>query len=265
MRNALATCELPYVDRVAALRKRLAELDRIVVAYSGGVDSSVLLHAAAAVLGDRAVGLIGDSPSLPREDLDGAIRFAAAIGVRLDVLKTDELSVDGYRSNAGDRCYWCRRTLFGEMEAWAKERGFATLAYGEITDDLGDDRPGRRAAGEFGVVAPLREAGLGKADVRRYARECGLEVADKPAAACLASRVPMGTIVTAERLDRIERAERAVRALGFRVLRVRDHGKVARLEVGADELDRALSRRPELEAILAPFEFERIDLAAYGA
>ncbi len=170
-----------------------------------------------------------------------------------------------YRRNTGERCYWCRRTLFRFMEAWAERAGFAALAYGEITDDLADVRPGRRAATELGIVAPLRAAGFSKDDVRRYARAHGLAVAEKPASACLASRVPFGTEVTVERLRRIERAEEDVRALGFRVLRVRDHGRRARVEVGADELVRARAVRARLEDVLRASDFDEVELAAYGA
>ncbi len=253
-----------YADRLRRLRGGLAAFDGLAVACSGGVDSSVLLHAACAALGERAVGLIADSPSLPRRELSAARSLAAEIGVRLEVLSTDELEVDGYRRNTGERCYWCRRTLFRFMEAWAERAGFAALAYGEITDDLADERPGRRAASEFGVVAPLCAAGFSKDDVRRYARAHGLAVAEKPASACLASRVPFGTEVTAERLGRIERAEEDVRALGFRVLRVRDHGRRARVEVGADELARARAVRARLEEVLRASDFDEVELAAYG-
>jgi uncharacterized protein len=254
-----------HARRVERLHARLRACGPggLAIAFSGGVDSSVLLHAARAVLGDAAVALIADSPSLPRAELLEAERVAGAIGARLERLSTDELALEAYRRNAGDRCYHCRRTLFDAMEAWARERGFRALAYGEITDDLVDDRPGRRAASELGVVAPLREAGLSKEDVRRYARAHGLATAEKPASACLASRIPVGTEVTRARLDRIERAEALVRSLGFRVLRVRDHGSDARVEVGADELARARALRDELAGLLRPLGFERVELAAY--
>jgi len=254
-----------YTERLRRLRARLAGFDGLAVAFSAGVDSSVLLHAAHAALGERAVGVIADSPSLPRRELADGRAFATAIGARLHVIPTDELAVAGYRANAGQRCYWCRRTLFELVRAWAAEQGFAALAYGEITDDLLDDRPGRRAAHELGVVAPLREVGFSKRDVRRYAREHGLAPADKPASACLASRLPIGTEVTAERLRRIERAEERVRSLGFRVLRVRDLGRRARVEVGADELGRARRARAELERVLSGVDFDEVELAAYGA
>jgi len=250
--------------REAALHAVLAELPDLVVAFSGGVDSSVLLHAARSVLATRLVALIGDSPSLPRRELEEAHAFAQELGVELASLRTDELALEGYRANAGQRCYFCRHTLFSAMAEWARSRGFSTLAYGEITDDLADHRPGRRAAHELAVRAPLREAGWSKDDVRAYARAHGLAVAEKPAAACLASRLPPGTRVTPERLARVEAAEECLRTFAFGQLRVRDHGTRARIEVDAAALTRARSLAGELERRLAALGFESIELAAYG-
>jgi uncharacterized protein len=252
-----------FQERCRDLRARLARYESLAIAFSGGVDSSVLLHAATGVLGARAAALIADSPALPRRELEEARAFAAAIGARLEVLATGELEDPAYRANRGDRCYFCREALFDAMRAWARRSGFAWLAYGEITDDLGELRPGRRAAAEAGVVAPLSAAGFSKLDVRRYAREHGLVVAEKAASACLASRIPVGTEVTRERLARVERAEEALRDLGFAPLRVRDHERRARVEVGQAELARARALRPELEARLAPLGFVELDLAAY--
>ncbi len=261
----MAPMRTSFEERREALRERLGSYDRLVVAFSGGVDSTVLLHAAHAALGDRVVAVIADSPSLPRSELADARASARAIGVELVVLATDELAVEGYRRNEGLRCYWCRHTLFERMEAWARGVARTVLAYGEITDDLADDRPGRVAAGEFGVVAPLREVGFSKADVRAYARLFGLAAAEKPAAACLASRIPVGTPVTAAALARVERAEENLRELGFRVLRVRNHGRRARVELGSDEIDRAHEQIAALRAALARCDFEEIELAVYGA
>ena len=252
-----------YEDRLDRLRARLSSLERVAVAFSGGVDSSALLHAARVALGEGAVGVIADSPSLPRSELELARETARAIGARLEVIATDEMEDERYRANSGDRCYFCKSALFRAMEPWARAQGFRALAFGEIADDLLDVRPGARAAREFGVVAPLSEAGFTKEDVRRYAREAGLEVFDKPASACLASRLPVGTVVTRERLARIERCEDAVRALGFRQVRVRDHGERARLELGEDEVDRARTSWDRLAAALRQEGFEHADLAAY--
>jgi uncharacterized protein len=252
-----------YGARLADLRARIRALGSVAVAFSGGVDSGVLLHVACQELGERAAGVIADSPSLPRRELEEARGLARAIGARLHEVRTAEADDPRYRANQGDRCYFCKTALFAAMEPWAQAQGFAALAFGEITDDLADHRPGARAAREFGVVAPLREAAFSKADVRRYAREAGLPVADKPAAACLASRIPTGTEVTLERLARVEAAEAAVHRLGLRQVRVRHHGEVARLEVGRDELPRARELEPALRQALAAAGFLRFSLHAY--
>jgi uncharacterized protein len=249
--------------RLAALERLLGGLPDLVVAFSGGVDSSVLLHASARMLGPRVVALIGDSPSLPRHELSEARAFARSLGVRLESLATDELGDEEYRRNDGRRCYACRRALFSAMAAWARAQGFTTLAYGEITDDLLDVRPGRRAAEELGVRAPLCEAGFSKHDVRAYARLHGLAVAEKPAAACLASRLPLGTAVTPAALARVEAAEEALRPLGLGLLRVRDLGARARVEVEAGELARARALASAIAARLAPLGFGELALEAY--
>jgi len=252
-----------YEERLESLRARLASLERVAVAFSGGVDSSALLHAARSVLGEGAVAVIADSPSLPRRELELARETARAIGATLVVIPTDEMEDDRYRANRGDRCYFCKSALFRAMEPWARANGFRALAFGEIQDDLLDVRPGARAAREFGVVAPLSESGFTKDDVRRYAREAGLEVADKPASACLSSRLPVGTAVTRERLARIERSEDALRALGLEQLRVRDHGELARVEVGLEDLERARDAEPEIRRRLVREGFARVEIHRY--
>lgn len=252
-----------YASKKRALFALLGDLRSVAVAFSGGVDSGVLLHAALETLGDRCSAVIADSASLPRRELDEARAFAERIGARLQVARTDELDNPAYRANAGDRCYHCKSALFARMEPWARERGFEALAFGEITDDRLDDRPGARAAGEFGVVAPLAEAGFTKDDVRRYAREAGLELADKPASACLASRIPVNTEVTPERLAQVEAAEEALRELGLAVLRVRHHGDLARVELGADEHARLAEIQSELTRRLKACGFARVEIARY--
>lgn len=253
----------PHLERRAALASLLAGFPDVVVAFSGGVDSGVLLHAAVQALGARAVALTGDSASLPRRELEEARAFAHALGARHECLATEELASEDYRRNDGTRCFHCRHALFTGMEAWARARGFHVLAYGEVTDDLLDHRPGRAAARAFAVRAPLCEAGFSKEDVRRYAREHGLALAEKPAAACLASRLPVGTRVSAEALARIEASEEALRTLGLRELRVRDHGLHARVELGPAELARAAQLEARIAALLAPHGFATLELAPY--
>jgi uncharacterized protein len=252
-----------HAQRRALLEANLGALPDLVVAFSGGVDSSVLLHAAGRVLGARVVALIGDSASLPRRELEEARAFARKLGLRCETLATDELASEDYRRNDGTRCYHCRHALFTGMEAWARAHRFHVLAYGEITDDLAEPRAGRAAAAEFEVRAPLREAGFSKDDVRRYARAFDLAVAEKPAAACLASRLSPGTRVTPAALARIEDAEERLRAFGFGLLRVRDHGRRARVELSEHELARAEALRAELALHLAPLGFDELELAPY--
>ncbi len=234
-------------DPEARLRRVLGGLPGAVVAYSGGVDSSVLLAAAIATLGPaRVVAVIADSPSLARRELAEARAQAAALGAELLVLRTAEMEDPRYRANAGDRCFWCKEALFAAAEPIARARGFA-LCYGENADDPAEDRPGARSAAARGVRAPLREAGWSKEQVRAYARARGLASAEKPAAPCLASRLPTGVPVLAESLAQVERYEESVRARGFRVLRVRHLGAArAALEIGEDELAQART----LEALL---------------
>jgi uncharacterized protein len=255
--------EGPWAAKVERLARDLDALGSLAVAYSGGVDSTVLLHAAHARLGARAAGVIADSPSLPRRELAEARAGAAAIGARLVVIPTGELDDPLYRANSGDRCYHCKRALFEALWPWARAHGFAHAAFGEIADDALDDRPGARAARERGIVAPLADAGFTKEDVRRYARAHGLSAAEKPASACLASRIPVGTAVTRAGLARVEAAEEALRSLGFRVLRVRDRGASARVELGRGEEQRAGALAGEIGAALAALGYARHEIATY--
>jgi uncharacterized protein len=209
---------------------------RTLVAYSGGVDSALLLVEANAILGEDAVGVIARSPSLPEAELEAALRTASEAGARVRVVETHELDRDAYRANSGDRCYHCKAELFERLTEIAGREGFDTLAYGAVTDDLGDARPGMTAASDFRVRAPLLEAGLSKLEVRLMARSRGLRVWDKPQSACLASRIPVGSEVTEAKLKQVELAESWVREqFGVRVLRVRHRGETARIEVGIGE------------------------------
>lgn len=230
-------------EKMARLRALLRARAPLVVAYSGGVDSTFLLAVAAAELGDGVLAVIADSPSLPRRSLAAARQLAGRLGAAVQVLATRELEQPQYASNPLNRCYFCKTELFTQLADLARTRGFRAIAYGENADDLHDVRPGRTAAAEFGVIAPLREAGLTKAEIRAGSRAMGLPTADAPAQPCLSSRIPHGTPVTAAALDLIERGEEAVRARGFRVFRVRHltaPGKppVARVQIAPGEMDR---------------------------
>jgi uncharacterized protein len=241
----------------------------LVVAFSGGVDSAVLAHAARRVLGrERVVLVTAKSPSLPAAELDGAIRVAQELDAAHQIVDTDELSRPGYRQNDRDRCYHCKAELFDVIErvvcAADGHRGWS-IAFGAIVDDLSDHRPGARAAVERGVLAPLADAGFDKEAVRTYARSHGISVAEKPSLACLASRIPYGTEVHALILAQLERAESAVRALGFTQFRVRHHGTVARIEVEPDAIARAVELRAVLVARLreAGYTYVSLDLVGY--
>ena len=227
--------------RIARLRALLAELDRVVVCFSGGVDSGYLLAEAASVLGDRATALTAVSPSLAPEERAGTEDLARHLGVRHVLVDTHELDDARYASNPVNRCYFCKVEVYSVAVAEAARLEAAHVLDGFNADDRGDHRPGRRAAVEQGVRSPLDEAGFGKADVREAARRLGLPVWDKPALACLSSRFPYGTAITPERLARVAAGERVLRELGFRVCRVRFHGATARVEVEPHEIPRLRS------------------------
>jgi uncharacterized protein len=228
-------------EKHAALQQDLAARDSLLVAYSGGTDSAYLAFVAHQVLGAHMLAVIADSASLPRAELAAALAFARQHSIPTETLSTNELANPNYQRNDAQRCFHCKDELFAQMEALRAQRGFAHIAYGRNLDDDGDFRPGQRAAAMHHAVAPLAEAGLRKAEIRALARAAGLSLADKPASACLSSRIEYGRAVTAEALAQVEAAEAALHALGFTQLRVRHHGELARIELTRDELPRALS------------------------
>jgi uncharacterized protein len=238
------------VKLLGQLEAAVGTLGGAVVAFSGGVDSSVVAAIARRALGDRALAVTAVSPAVATGELDGAARVAAHIGIAHETVSTDELARPGYRANGRDRCYFCKTELYDVLAELAADRGFPVLLSGANADDAGDWRPGLRAAAEHGVRHPLLEHGVTKAQVRTLAHDLRLPSASKPATPCLASRIPYGTAVDPATLAQIDRAERAVRDLGFPVLRVRHHGILGRVEIAEDDLEAALRREPEITAVV---------------
>jgi uncharacterized protein len=251
----------------ASLLARLAGLPSLVIAVSGGADSAYLAWAAHQALGAKALSMTAISASFSAHDRAELEKFVAQTGVRHEFVETHELENPAYRVNAGDRCYYCKDELFNVLDELAKARGFAAVAYGVNADDSSDFRPGHRAAVEHQVLAPLLEAGMSKADIRGLSRRAGLPTWDRPASACLSSRLPYGTEVTAERLQLVEYGEVILRELGFRQFRVRLHDKLARIEIAPEELPMAMT--PEMGATIARrfkaagFLYVAIDLEGY--
>ena len=242
-------------------------LDGVLVAFSGGVDSTLVLKIAAEVLGARATAVTAASPTLPREELDAVRHLSEEIGARLIVASTNQLDVEAFVRNDSMRCYHCKTDLYRLMAPVQRDTGIAMIVDGAHVDDLGDDRPGLQAAREFGVRSPLVEAGFRKADVRTLAKALGLSNWDKPAAACLSSRIPRGTRITEQKLQRVEHAERLLKEEGFRQVRVRDHDGIARIEVDPTELPALLDpiRRDRITKGLKAlgFHFVTLDLEGY--
>jgi uncharacterized protein len=257
--------DLDWRQRLERLRASIAAMGQVVVAYSGGVDSSLVLRVAHEVLGERAHGVIGRSDSYAARELALALEQAAGFGARIQVVATGELSDPEFRANSLARCYHCKSELYRRLDEVAERTGASAVLDGTIADDLHDFRPGRRAAAEHRVRSPLAELGFAKSDVRAAAAHYGLSSQDKPASPCLASRIPYGTEITAEALRMVEQAEDLVRSLGFRELRVRHHGEVARVELPLADLPRALT--PEIREALSEglmalgFRFATVDLA----
>ena len=253
--------------RLVRAREIVRSLGSVLVAYSGGVDSSLLLKVALDELGvERAVAVLASSPAYPAEEQEDARALADAMKARLVEVETHEVELDAYRRNLPDRCFHCKEELFETLEPVREQLGLAHLAYGATADDASDHRPGHGSAVRRGVRFPLLEAGMGKGEVRAAARDLGLPNWDKPSFACLSSRIPHGTEVTADALGRIGAAEAALKALGFRQVRVRHHGEVARIEVEPADLERLLALRTVVVARVreAGYAFVALDLEGYA-
>lgn len=253
------------VERLNALLSAHAPL---VIAYSGGVDSAYLLAAAHEVLGERMLGVIADSASLPRQALKEALELARQIGAPVEVAPTDELQDERYSSNPVNRCYFCKAELFTKLDSLARARGYAAIAYGENADDMRQPRPGRLAAEQFQVIAPLRDAGLTKAEIRELSRALHLPTADAPAQPCLSSRIPHGTPVTVEALAMIERGEALVRSLGFKVFRVRHLALAnetrARVQIAPEEMGRIEPVSEQLVSGLRAAGYDEVEIDPAG-
>jgi len=251
----------------AVLDGHLRALGRTLVAYSGGVDSAFLAWSAHQVLGADMLAAIADSPSLARAQLADAVAFAREQGIPLEIIATSEFDRPEYVRNDGARCFHCKDELFNVMEEFGRQRGFNSITYGVNLDDTADFRPGQRAAQQHQVAAPMLDAGLTKQDIRDLARDAGLRVWDKPASACLSSRIEYGRPVTRAALSVVEQGEEALRALGFRQFRVRHHGDIVRIEIAADEMPRALAGEMAAEFTrifkALGFKFVTLDLEGF--
>lgn len=262
---------MPEAASIASKRQILEEIlrssGRALIAYSGGVDSAYLAWAAHQQLGNNMLAIIADSPSLARTQLADAVAFANEHSIPLEVISTAELDRPEYARNDGRRCFHCKDELFAVMESLRAERGYDVIAYGVNQDDQGDFRPGQQAAQQHYVAAPLLKAGLRKSEIRELAHEAGLRVWDKPASACLSSRIEYGREVTREALAVVEAGEDAIRALGFRQFRVRHHGDIVRIEIAREEMEKALNpaTAAEFAAIFKRlgFKFVTLDLEGF--
>lgn len=256
---------MDFIQKYDLLLGRLAEYESVLVAYSGGIDSTLLAVAAHVVHGHRCLAVLASSDTYPAHEVEYASALASDLGLRLFQVETHELVDPKFRRNDIDRCYYCKSELFSLLRTVADHKGLRHVMDGSSLDDLADFRPGTRAAKEYGVLSPMADAGLTKDDIRNIASSLGLPNWDKPSMACLASRFPYGEEITEGKLNRVAAAEAAIRALGFRQLRVRAHSDLARLEVGPDEFERAWETRAEIASALksAGFTFAAVDLEGY--
>ena len=251
-------------NKYIELKKMISEMDRVLVAYSGGVDSTLLLLAAHDTLGDNAAGLIVKSPTLPKRELDEAWEFASGLGCYLIEMESGEMELSDYISNSERRCYFCKLHRYQMLNDFAAQNGYSSLLDGSNADDLGDYRPGQQAAREQSVRSPLQEVGLTKNEIREIARELGLPNWNKPSSACLASRIPYGTAISTTLLDQIEKVEDYLYRLGFREFRVRHHGDIARIEVPEDDFEKLLIHRTKIDQAFKEVGFLYITLDIKG-